>query len=88
MASTNTMVHVRIDNKIKKQASKTLAEMGLSLSDAVRMMLVRVVSEKALPFNVYVPNAETISAMDEAKSGKLKNFSTVKELFDDLNEEG
>ena len=51
------MVHVRIDKRIKTKAAKTLASMGLSVSDAVRVLLTRVAAEKALPFDVKVPNA-------------------------------
>ena len=59
-----TMVHVRVDQKTKQRATKTLAGMGISLSDAVRMLLVRVAAEKAIPFDVKVPNATTIKAKD------------------------
>src|ERR1017187_8296129 len=55
-----TMVHVRVDEKTKQRAAKTLAGMGISVSDAVRMLLVRVAAEKALPFEVRVPNATTV----------------------------
>ena len=58
-----TMVHVRVDEKTKQRAAKTLAGMGISVSDAVRMLLVRVAAEKALPFDVKVPNATTVKAM-------------------------
>jgi DNA-damage-inducible protein J len=65
------MVHVRIDKKIKAKASKVLASMGLSVSDAVRVLLTRVAAEKALPFEVKVPNAATAAAMREARKGGL-----------------
>ena len=61
-----TMVHVRVDEKTKEKAAKTLAGMGISVSDAVRMLLVRVAAEKALPFEVRVPNATTVKAMRAA----------------------
>jgi DNA-damage-inducible protein J len=64
--ATTAMVHVRVDEKVKAKATKTLAEMGLSVSDAVRMMLVRVAKEKALPFEVRTPNAVTGKAMKAA----------------------
>ena len=60
MATTTTMVHIRVDEKVKADATKTLAAMGISVSDAVRMLLVRVAAEKALPFEVKVPNATTV----------------------------
>jgi len=57
------MVHVRVDEKVKEDAAATLAAMGMSVSDAVRMLLLRVSAEKALPFDVRVPNAATVKAM-------------------------
>ena len=62
MANT-TMVHVRIDERIKTQAAETLASMGLTVSDAVRVFLTRVVADKELPFAVKVPNARSRAAM-------------------------
>ena len=58
---STTMVHVRIDQRVKGKATKALAKMGLSVSDAVRMMLVRVAAERALPFDVRVPNPTTVA---------------------------
>ena len=57
--ATTTMVHVRVEERIKAQATKALAAMGLSVSDAVRVLLMRVAAEKQLPFALKVPNAET-----------------------------
>ena len=68
--SATTMVHVRIDEQVKKDASEALSAMGLSLSDAVRLLLVRVVAEKAMPFEIRVPNAltaKTLKASDQDK---------------------
>jgi DNA-damage-inducible protein J len=79
-----TMVHVRVDEKTKQRAAKTLAEMGISVSDAVRMLLVRVAAEKALPFDVKVPNATTVKAMRAADKGKGKRLKSAGELFKDL----
>jgi len=78
-----TMVHVRVDEKIKQRAARTLAGMGISLSDAVRMLLVRVAAEKALPFEVKVPNAKTAMAMRAADRGKGKRSPSAKALFKD-----
>jgi DNA-damage-inducible protein J len=80
-----TMVHIRIDEQVKAQASAALATMGLSVSDAVRMMLVRVAAEKALPFDVRMPNAETIEAMEELDEGRGKRFDSVEDMMADLN---
>jgi DNA-damage-inducible protein J len=68
--TASTMVHIRIDQKTKQKAAKTLAAMGMSVSDAVRMLLLRVAAEKALPFDVKVPNSTTVKAMRAAQRGK------------------
>ena len=83
--ATTTMVHVRLDERVKAKAEKALAAMGLSVSDAVRVLLTRVAAEKALPFEVRVPNATTRAAIDEARRGKLRSFRTVDDLMADLN---
>jgi DNA-damage-inducible protein J len=79
------MVHVRIDKRIKTKAAKTLASMGLSVSDAVRVLLTRVAVEKSLPFEVKVPNTTTVAAIREARTGKLASFRSVSDLMADLN---
>jgi DNA-damage-inducible protein J len=79
-----TMVHVRVDETVKAEAAATLAKMGISVSDAVRMMLVRVATEKALPFEVRVPNATTVKAMQSADKRRGKRFRSANELFEDL----
>ena len=81
---STTMVHVRVDEKTKQRAAKTLAGMGISVSDAVRMLLVRVAAEKALPFDVRVPNATTVRAMRAADKGKGKRLTSADALFKDL----
>ncbi|QKE39679.2 type II toxin-antitoxin system RelB/DinJ family antitoxin [Ferrovum myxofaciens] len=85
--ATTTMVHVRVDENIKAQATETLASMGLSVSDAVRVFLTRVVADKQLPFALRAPNAETRAAMNEASAIAQihqARFDTAAELFDDL----
>ena len=81
----NAVVRARIDKDLKEEASVVLASIGLTVSDAFRMMLVRVVAEKALPFDPLVPNAETIAAMRDARLGNVRSFDTVDALLDDLN---
>jgi mRNA interferase YafQ len=81
------MVHVRIDKRTKARAAKALASMGLSVSDAVRVLLTRVAAEKVLPFEVQAPNAVTAAAMREARKGGLVSFSNVPDLMADLNAE-
>ena len=85
--ATTTMVHVRVDENIKAQATETLAAMGLSVSDAVRVFLMRVVAEQQMPFTIKAPNAETRAAMTEAETIARKRqarFGTATELFNDL----
>ncbi len=62
-----------------------MATMGLTVSDAFRLLLTRVAREKALPFEPLVPNAETVEAMKEARRGGLKSLDTVEDLMTDLN---
>lgn len=83
--ATTTMIHVRIDERVKVKASKALAAMGLSMSDAVRVLLTRVAADKTLPFDVRVPNATTRKAIAELESGGGKAFSNVDELMADLH---
>jgi DNA-damage-inducible protein J len=83
MTSTS-MVHVRVDENIKTQATETLASMGLTVSDAVRVFLTRVVTDQQLPFALQAPNAATRAAMREARTiGKARQVS-AKELIHDL----
>ena len=79
------VVRARIDAATKAEASAVLASKGLSLSDAIRLMLKRVVAEKALPFEPLIPNAETIDAIMEARRGELVKVGSVDNLFRDLN---
>lgn len=85
--ATTTMVHVRVEEKIKTQATETLAKMGLSVSDAVRVFLMRVVADKQMPFVLKSPNVETLAAMaeaDEIIKSRRARFNSASELFDDL----
>ncbi len=81
------VVRARIDSTLKKEATAVLSDMGLSVSDAIRLLLVRAASEKALPFDVRVPNAATQAAMRDARKGKVKRFDSVDALMADLNDE-
>jgi DNA-damage-inducible protein J len=83
--AANALVQARIDNDVKKEATAVLAEMGLTVSDAVRLMLTRVARERALPFDPLIPNPETIKAMKEARRGQLRSFDSVDELMADLD---
>ncbi|MGO4124711.1 type II toxin-antitoxin system RelB/DinJ family antitoxin [Inquilinus sp. YAF38] len=86
MAATE-VVRARVDSNLKKEASAVLSGMGLSVSDAIRMMLVRVAAERALPFAVREPNRETQASMRAAERGEIAHFSNVSALMADLNEE-
>jgi DNA-damage-inducible protein J len=85
--TATTMVHVRVDERVKARAAKALAAMGLSVSDAVRVMLTRVAAEKALPFEVRAPNTTTVAAMEEARRGGRRTHAGVAGLLTDLNAE-
>ncbi|MDF7675991.1 type II toxin-antitoxin system RelB/DinJ family antitoxin [Neisseriaceae bacterium ESL0693] len=73
--AANALVTTRVNADIKNEASKVLASMGLTISDAVRLMLIRTARENTLPFEIWQPNAETMEAIEEARSGKLKALS-------------
>ena len=85
--ANSTMLHVRVDDEIKTQASEALATMGLSVSDAVRILLKRVVNDQAFPLELKVPNAQTRAAMEEARAmmqAQAPRFESADALFDDL----
>lgn len=86
MAHT-TMLHVRVDDEMKTQASEALAAMGLSVSDAVRILLKRVVSDQAFPLELKVPNAQTRAAIEESRAimkARSARFQSADAVFDEL----
>lgn len=83
--AANQLVQARIDGAIKEEAAAVLATMGLTVSDAVRLLLTRVAREHALPFDPLTPNATTIAAMKEARAGNLPKFESIETLMTDLN---
>ena len=85
MQSATAMIHVRIDPKLKSQASKTFGKMGLSLSEAVRVFLTRAATDQAFPFELRVPNAETVAAIEAGDRGEVVNFNSVEALMADLH---
>ena len=85
--AANTVVRARIDEHTKEEASIVLASMGLTVSDAFRLLLTRVAREKALPLEPLIPNATTIAAMREARAGNLTSFDSVEALMADLHAE-
>jgi DNA-damage-inducible protein J len=77
-------VRCRIDAKVKAEATEVIEAMGLSVSDAIRLFLKRVASEGAIPFELRMPNAKTIAAMEEIENpktrAKLKRYKSVAEM--------
>ena len=87
MAVHTSMLHIRVNDETKAQATQALAAMGLSVSDAVRLFLHRVIVDQTFPLELKVPNAKTRKAMaeaDEIVSTRHARFSMAAELFDDL----
>lgn len=87
----SSMLHVRVDDDIKAQATEVLASMGLSVSDAVRILLKRVVNDQAFPLELKVPNAQTREAMAEARAmtqARAARFSSADALLDGLEKTG
>lgn len=90
MAAT-TMIHVRVDEQVKVQATETLAGMGLTVSDAVRVFLTRVIADQEMPFAVKAPNAASRVAIAEAAEivkSRRARFATADELMNDIEKAG
>ena len=85
MIRTDTYVRARIDTTTKELAADALEAMGLSISDAIRLLMLRVAKERRLPFEVKVPTKATQQAITELELGKGKRFATVNALMEDLN---
>ena len=79
------MVHIRVDGEVKDQAAEALAAMGLTVSDAVRILLTRIATEKAMPFEVRVPNRETLAAMEAGERGEVTRADSVAAMMAELN---
>ncbi len=85
--TNNAIVRARIDGRIKEEAAAVLGAMGLTVSDAFRLMMTRIAAEKALPFEPLIPNAETIEAMKAARRGELVSVGSLENLLASLNAE-
>jgi DNA-damage-inducible protein J len=85
--TANTVVRARIDERVKKEAEAVLASIGLTVSDAFRLMMVRIATERALPFQPLIPNDETIEAMKAARRGELTTAQNPENLLNRLNED-
>lgn len=81
----DAVIRARIDAKTKKAAQAVLSAVGLTMSDAVRLMMIRIAAERRLPFDPLVPNAETIEAMQAADRGEVASVGDVKDLMAELN---
>jgi DNA-damage-inducible protein J len=87
--ATTTMIHVRVDEDVKAKATETLGAMGLSVSDAIRVFLMRVIADQELPFVIKAPNTASQAAMVEADSiikNRRARFATSDALIDDIEE--
>ncbi|MDE2089560.1 MAG: type II toxin-antitoxin system RelB/DinJ family antitoxin [Gammaproteobacteria bacterium] len=82
--TADTIVRARIDSATKERAAAALEAMGLSISDAIRLLMVRIAEEQRFPFDVKVPNAATRKAISELEQGKGKRFKSARALFKDL----
>jgi DNA-damage-inducible protein J len=83
--TANSVVRARIDERIKNEAAAVLAAMGLTVSDAFRLMMIKIAKEKALPFEPLVPSEETIEAMKVARRGELVTAGSPEKLLASLN---
>ena len=81
----SSMVHIRVDGAVKDQATEALAAMGLTVSDAVRLLLTRIAAEKAMPFEVRVPNRTTLEAIEAGERGEVARAASVTEMMAGLN---
>ena len=82
----NSVVRARIDEKTKRQAEKVFAACGMTLSDAIRIMLTKTAQEREIPFSIHSPNAKTIQAIREFRGSKRKNktYRDFEELLRNL----
>ena len=85
MITADTYVRARIDTVTKDRATEALEAMGLSVSDAIRLLMLRIADERRLPFEVKAPNATTRKAIAELEAGRGKKFTSVEALMVDLN---
>ncbi len=83
--TANALVQARIDRAVKEEATAVLSAMGLTVSDAVRLMLTRVAREHIIPFSPLIPNEETVGAMKEARRGNLPSATTIQQFLDAMH---
>jgi DNA-damage-inducible protein J len=85
--ANDSVVRARINGKIKDEATAVLAAIGLTPSEAFRLMMIRIAQENALPFDLLIPNQETVAAIKSARAGQVKSFSSLQELMGELHAE-
>ncbi|MGB4226186.1 MAG: type II toxin-antitoxin system RelB/DinJ family antitoxin [Candidatus Dechloromonas phosphoritropha] len=85
MSTVDTYVRARIDTDTKERAAEALQAMGLSISDAIRLLMLRIADERRMPFEIKAPNAMTRKAIAELEAGKGKSFVSAKALMADLH---
>ena len=85
--AANALVQTRIDGVVKQEAAVVLKTMGLTVSDAVRLMLIRVARDGTLPFDPRSPNAASYEARVELETGRGARFDDVAALMADLRAE-
>ena len=89
-ATQNTFVRARVNDTLRDDAAAVLADLGLTISDVMRMTLTRIAREQAVPFELFVPNAETRAAIEEAREiqrARAARFTSAQDLFDDIEKE-
>ena len=87
MSTADTYVRARIYSITKKRATDALTAMGLSTSEAIRLLMLRIADERCLPFEIKAPNATTRNAIDELEAGKGGNFTSIDKLMTDLHKD-
>jgi DNA-damage-inducible protein J len=87
MANADAVVRARIDQSTKREAIELFQKMGITISDAIRMMLIQAVAQKALPFEVRIPNEETVAALLDSRNGLVTRVASMDELFADIDDE-
>ena len=83
----NALVITRIDESVKEEATIVLKAIGLTVSDAVRLLLTKIAQDHVLPFDITTPNKTTIKAIKESRTKKMNKFDSIKDLMADLNED-
>lgn len=85
MTTADTYVRARIDTETKARAAAALEAMGLSVSDAIRLLMLRIADERRLPFEVKAPSASSRQALAEIAAGKVERFASIDDLMADLH---